>query len=94
LRVKWLERALFDLDDIEAFVSLDDPAAANGVVLKIVKSVSLMQEQPGMGRAGRISGTRELVIADTPYIVPYRVKDNAVQILRVYHTSRKWPDRF
>ena len=94
MRVKWLERALFDLDDIEAFVSLDDPAAANGVVLKIVKSVSLMQEQPGMGRAGRISGTRELVIADTPYIVPYRVKDNAVQILRVYHTSRKWPDRF
>jgi toxin ParE1/3/4 len=93
LRVKWLKRALLDLDEVEAYVSLDNPGAAAGVVLKIIKAVSFLKEHPGMGRVGRIPGTKELVVTDTPYIVPYRVKDDSVQILRVYHSSRKWPDR-
>ena len=47
-------------------------------------------DQPGSGRAGRVPGTKELVVPHTPYIVPYRVKDDTVQILRIYHASRKW----
>ena len=46
---------------------------------------------PEIGRPGRVPGTRELVVPRTPFIIPYRVKDNAVQILRVYHAARKWP---
>lgn len=94
MRVRWLRRALLDLDEVEAHIALDDPQAAAEVVLRIVRAVSLLKEQPGIGRAGRVPGTRELVVPTTPYIVPYRVKDDAVQILRVYHSSRKWPDQF
>jgi len=54
---------------------------------------------------GRVVGTRlqfadhaalarELVIGETPYIIPYRVRANAVEILRVFHAARKWPKRF
>lgn len=68
-----------------------DPFAAAEVVLKIIRAVSLLKDQPGLGRAGRVPGTRELVVPNTPYIIPYRVKDNSLQILRVYHTSRIWP---
>jgi toxin ParE1/3/4 len=93
LHVKWLERALPDLDDAEAYISQTDPLAAEEVVLKIIKAVSLLEEQPGLGRAGRVLGTRELVIPNTRYIVPYRVKDDSLQILRVYHSSRIWPRR-
>ncbi len=47
-----------------------------------------------MGRAGRVPGTRELLIPGTPYIIPYRVRAGAVEILRVFHAARRWPERF
>jgi len=76
----------------EAYIAQDDPKAAADVVLRIVRAVSLLKEQPAIGRTGRVPGTKELIVPDTPYIVPYRVKDEILQILRVYHSSRKWPE--
>jgi len=93
LHVKWLKRALLDLDDVEAYISQTDTLAAGEVVLKIIRTVSLLKEQSGLGRAGRVAGTRELIVPNTRYIVPYRVKDDCLQILRVYHSSRIWPRR-
>jgi toxin ParE1/3/4 len=46
-----------------------------------------------MGRVGRIEGTRELVVSGLPYILPYRIVDDVVQIASVIYTSRKWPER-
>ena len=92
MRVRWLRLALRDLDAADAFIVQDNPQAATAVILRIVRTVSMLKEQPGIGRAGRVPGTKELVIPDTRYIVPYRVKDDTVDILRVYHSSRKWPD--
>jgi toxin ParE1/3/4 len=91
LRIKWLKKALSDLDDVEAYIAQTDPSVAAEVVLKIIRTVSLLKEQPGLGRVGRVPGTKELVIPNLPYIVPYRVHDDCLQILRVYHTSRIWP---
>ena len=91
MRVRWLRHALLDLEEIETYIAKDSPAVAVDVVVKIIKAVSLLKEQRGIGRAGRVPGTKELVVPDLPYIIPYRVKDGVVQVLRVYHTSRKWP---
>jgi plasmid stabilization system protein ParE len=44
-----------------------------------------------MGRIGRISGTREAVLQDVPYIIAYRIADKEIAILTVMHTSQKWP---
>ncbi len=93
MRIKWLRLALLDLDAIETFVAADSPAAAVDVVVQVIRSVSLLADQPGIGRAGRVPGTRELLVPGTPYIIPYRVKDGVVEVLRVYHSSRKWPAR-
>jgi addiction module RelE/StbE family toxin len=93
LRVRWLKKALRDLDEAEAYIAKDDPQAAAGVVLNIVRAVSHLKDQPGIGRTGRVPGTKELIVPKTPFVVPYRVKDDTVQILRVYHSSRKWPER-
>lgn len=90
MRIKWLRSALLDLDEIEAYIAEDSSAVAVDVVVKIIKAVSFLGEQQGIGRAGRVPGTKELVIPGLPYIVPYRVKEEVVQVLRVYHTSRKW----
>ncbi|OIP44120.1 MAG: type II toxin-antitoxin system mRNA interferase toxin, RelE/StbE family [Deltaproteobacteria bacterium CG23_combo_of_CG06-09_8_20_14_all_60_8] len=93
MRVKWLRQALLDLDEIATYINADSPAIAAKVVVNIITAVSLLREQQGIGRAGRVPGTKELLVTGLPYIVPYRVKDETVQILRVYHTSRKWPNR-
>jgi toxin ParE1/3/4 len=69
--------------------------AAREVVLRILHVVEqLLPNNPHMGRPGRVPGTRELVIPNTPYIVPYRVRGDELQIMRVYHSARRWPDSF
>jgi toxin ParE1/3/4 len=75
-------------------VSRDNPEAAGQVLNRVWDAVQLLADQPHTGRAGLVPGTRELVVTGTPVIVPYRVVENTVQILRVLHGKRKWPQRF
>ncbi len=93
LEVRWLTTALANLETEAEFISRDNPAAARRVVTAIGQAVELLARYPAMGRQGRVEGTRELVIAGTPYIVPYRVREGRVEILRVFHAARKWPPR-
>jgi addiction module RelE/StbE family toxin len=93
VRVEWLRSALANLNAEAEYISQDSPAAAVQTVTKIFKAVENLQRFPGSGRTGRVSGTRELVVSGTPYIIPYRVRKDVVQLLRVFHTSRKWPTR-
>jgi toxin ParE1/3/4 len=57
-------------------------------VQRILKAVASLPAQPSVGRPGRVPGTRELVVAKTRYIVPYRIRGNTIEILRGFHTSR------
>ena len=94
LEIRWLKRALANLEAEAEFIARDNPAAAGRVVGAIERAVGLLADHPALGRPGRVEGTRELVVPDTPYIVPYRVRGGAVQILRVFHGARKWPRKF
>lgn len=91
--VKWTRMALANLDEEAAYLAQQNPQAAADLVDRIEEAVRRLNDFPAMGRPGRVSGTRELVVPDTPYIVPYRVRGQTVHILRVFHTSRKWPGR-
>jgi addiction module RelE/StbE family toxin len=94
LRLRWTRLAERDLDEIADYIEADNPAAAARVVLEIIDQVeSLLPEHPAIGRPGRVPGTRELVIGGLPYIVAYRVRDSELELLRVLHTSRRWPSR-
>jgi len=55
---------------------------------------TVLSRSPAIGRPGRVLGTREFVIAGLPYIIAYRVRDKDLEILRVLHTSRRWPGDF
>lgn len=94
MRVRWLRKALRNLDEEAAYIANDDSAAARIVVERVLNAVALLAQQPDMGRPGRVPGTRELVVPRTRYIVPYRVRGDAVEILRVFHTSRRLPQRW
>ena len=92
--IDWSDLALDDLAGLRAYIAKDNPSAARETALTIVTSVKTLAHNPEIGRPGRVPGTRELVIARSPYIVPYRLRGGSIQILRVYHGARHWPDRF
>ncbi|MEA3468157.1 MAG: type II toxin-antitoxin system RelE/ParE family toxin [Thermodesulfobacteriota bacterium] len=92
MQIRWLTLAAQDLEQAEAYIAQENPTSAVQVVLRIIEAVELLADQPGIGRPGRLEGTRELVVDGTPFIVPYRKKDACIEILRVYHQSRCWPD--
>lgn len=94
MRIRWLRAALQNLDAEADFIALDDPLAARQVVKRILAAVVLLAEHPGLGRPGRVAGTRELVVPKTRYLVPYRVQNYEIIILRVFHTSRRTPKRW
>ena len=94
MRVRWLRTALRNLDEEADHIAADNPAAARLVVRRVMQAVAMLAEQPGLGRPGRVPGTRELMVPRTRYIVPYRVRGDVVEVLRVFHTSRRLPSRW
>jgi toxin ParE1/3/4 len=94
VRVRWLGTALENLNAEAEYIAQDNPDAARRVVAAIFEATERLKQYPALGRPGRVTGTRELLVAGTPYIVPYRVRGGSVELLRVFHAARKWPNRF
>lgn len=94
MQIKWLTSALKNLDQEAEYIAKDNPAAAQLIVRHIIDTINLLPDNPALGHPGRIHGTRELIIPKTRYIVPYRinVRMGQVEILRVFHSSRRLPE--
>jgi addiction module RelE/StbE family toxin len=85
--LRWTKTALASVDDIAAFIAKDNPARAATFVQELRTSTQKLASFPAMGKAGRVAGTRELVLHKN-YIAIYRVKQQEVQILRIHHVAR------
>jgi len=94
MRIRWTRQALNNLDTAVNYIATDNPGNAQKVAQKIWDSIQLLAHQPGMGRPGRVTGTRELLISSLPFIVPYAEHNGEIVILRIMHTSMKWPELF
>ncbi|HYA81180.1 MAG TPA: type II toxin-antitoxin system RelE/ParE family toxin [Methylocystis sp.] len=94
MKLRWTTPALRDLEAIGDYIAQDNPAAAARVVTSILDHAEMLVRHPHIGRPGRVPETRELVVANTPYIAPYRVRGDVVQILAVLHGARRWPESF
>jgi toxin ParE1/3/4 len=86
--LKWTKTALRSVDEIAGFIAEDNPSRATSFVLELKVAVSKLQVHPGIGRAGRVPGTRELILHKN-YIAIYRVRGDDVEILRLHHVARK-----
>ena len=92
MEVLWLEDAREDLREIRQFLKeRAGNLVTNHIGLHIVEAVNALAEMPNRGRPCRWGGTRELVITRTPYLIPYRVRGNTIEILRVFHGAQKFP---
>lgn len=97
MRVRWTLLALSQLDAIQEYVAEDNPLAAFEVTTGIFERVETdLSDHPYIGRIGEhFPDTRELVIADAPYIVVYRVREEegVTEVLRVRHAKQRWPPK-
>lgn len=95
LPIEWTESASEDLDGIADYLLGESLPfdAVEDYVKRIYKAPEHLATLPGAGKPGRVPNTREWLVKDTPYALVYRVKDNFVQILRVMHGSRQFPEQ-
>ena len=96
MQVKWLRKAVENLNAEAAYIAKEDPKAASEFVQRVVDTVGLLEENPSLGHPGRIYDTREIVVPNTRYIVPYRVRSrlNRIEILRIFHNSKRLPKQW
>ncbi len=92
MRLRWTNQAINDLESLRSYIEKDKPDAARNMVLQITTAAKNLVDYPNIGRPGRIPNTRELVVTGTPYILPYWVKGDTLEILRVLHGAMKWPE--
>lgn len=91
MTVRWSPEAAADFVAIVEYIRKQNLSAAERVAHKIYESAASLASFPQQGRLGRITGTRELVLSPLPYVAVYRVKDEAVEVVRVLHGAQRWP---
>jgi toxin ParE1/3/4 len=93
VNIVWSPRAIEHLAHLRAYIAQDNPNAANRVAAARLDAVERLAELPNLGRPGRVAGTRELVMPGTPYVIPYRLRGDRLEVIAVFHGRQKWPKR-
>ena len=94
MTVVWSPRAIGHLAGLRAHIARDNPDAAGRIAMTLLTAVERLAELPNLGGPGRVAGTRELVVPGTPYVIPYRLRGQRLEILAVFHGRQQWPRRF
>ena len=93
--IEWTDQAARQLDQAHDYVALSNSKEVGArITLRIVASVQLLDGYPMSGRPGRVPGTRELVISNTPFIAAYTSVAGRIVILALYQGAQQWPDAF
>ena len=94
MKLVWTRAALFDRKEIREYIAQDNPAAALALDASISEKAARLIDHPGLGRPGRVAGTRELIVHRN-YILIYDITQgqDLVRVLRVLHAARQWPVR-
>ena len=92
MEIIWRSTAIDDIEHVQRYIAQRNPAAGARAFGAIRTEARRLATAPHLGRPGRMDGTRELVIADTPYLVAYAVIDERLAILAVLHGAQEWPD--
>lgn len=93
MRLKWSIKALIDFDEAQVFIAQENQFAAQTVADRIWQASLRLPETPHIGRLGVEPDTRHWVVQRTPYLIVYRVQDETLEILRVWHGRSDWMHR-
>ena len=91
MRIRWTPAAAADLEQIGDYLKDRHPQHRQPTVRKLYEAIRSLKEWPHGGRLGREDGTRELLFPPLPYIAVYRVKEQSIEVLRIYHAAQDRP---
>ena len=94
MKLVWLPLAIADLTELRRYIADHDPGAAQRVAVKLRRTAGLLKHHPHLGRPSPVVGLREISVAGLPYVIPYRVTHDRVEILRVFHTAQERPGQW
>ena len=89
MEVVWLPKALENLKEIHEFIKQESPQSARMVAERIQKTVEVIRDNPHIGRSSLVDGFREVSISKLPFVIPYKVLDEKIIIVRVFHTKQR-----
>ena len=93
--IEWTAQAVQQLDQVHDYIALSNSEdVAAQIAMRVAISVQQLATFPMSGRPGRVPGTRELVISNSPFVVAYCVEKERVVILAIYHGAQQWPEVF
>ena len=91
--IVWSPRAIDHLAHLRSYIARDNPKVADQIAATLLDAVERLAELPNLGRPGRVTGTRELVVPGTRYVIPYRLRGDRLEVIAVFHGRQKWPSR-
>jgi len=94
MKIRLMKAAIRDLREAQAYIAVDDPRAAKQVVLRLQKAVELIATRPEIGRPNADGATREWSVPGLPYVIPYRIAGDVLEVVRIWHNSRDRPEKW
>jgi len=93
MQIRWSPGSAEDLEQIFNYIRTDNPDAAQRLAQTIYDRADALGADPYLGRRGRVEGTRELPLPPLPFIIVYRVLEqaDAIEIVNVIHGAQRWP---
>ena len=91
MTIVWSPRAIEHLAHLREYIARDNPNAAKRIASALLEAIERLAQLPNLGRPGRVAGTRELVVPGAPYIIPYRLRGDRLEVVAVFHARQKWP---
>jgi toxin ParE1/3/4 len=89
----WTSIAIADLKAAWDYIMIDNEAAADRTIDRIQTAAEKLTEFPKLGRRGTLRGSRELLVAGTPYRIVYEIHGGLIQVRRVIHGAQDWPPK-
>src|ERR1700682_683647 len=88
MRIRWTPAAAVDLQHIDDYLKDHHPRYRQPTIIKLYEAIRALKDSPHRGRSGREEGTREILFPPLPYVAVYRVREQSIEILRIYHTAQ------
>lgn len=89
--IRWTPAAARDLQNVSDYLEENHPQYRHATLRKVYSIIQSLKEWPYRGRIGREQGTRELMVSPLPYIAVYRVNNQSIEVLRIYHSVQNRP---
>jgi toxin ParE1/3/4 len=93
--IRWTETAADHLEGVYEHIARDKGEQVAARIAELIgESIQGLETHPMLGRPGRVSGTRELVVTTTPFLIAYTIDKDCIVILAIYQGARSWPRHF